>query len=93
MAGAVAVHVPAGFFNQSGGFEYPAFLGFTAAALGLAGAGRYSLDHLTGHRLDRPWTLAAAFVASAAGAAVVIGRRALAQDGTEEADQPDGSAT
>ncbi|OII64784.1 RpiR family transcriptional regulator [Streptomyces sp. CC53] len=93
MAGAVAVHVPAGFFNQSGGFEYPAFLGFTAAALGLAGAGRYSLDHLTGHRLDRTWTLAAAFVASAAGAAVVIGRRAREQDGTGEAHRPDDSVT
>ncbi len=67
MAGAVAVHVPAGFFNQSGGFSTPSLPRLsTAAALGLA-AGRYSLDHCTGHRLDRPWTLAAAFVASAAG--------------------------
>lgn len=41
MAGAVAVHAPAGFFAQSGGYEYPAFLGFTAAAIGVAGAGRY----------------------------------------------------
>ncbi|MCH0539709.1 DoxX family membrane protein [Streptomyces sp. MUM 203J] len=79
MAGAVAVHAPAGFFNQSGGYEYPAFLGFTAAALGLAGAGRYSLDHALGHRLDRPWTLAAAFVASALGAAAVLGKRARDQ--------------
>lgn len=76
MAGAVAVHAPAGFFNQTGGFEYPAFLGFTAAAVGLAGPGRYSLDHATGHRFDQPWTVAAAFAGCALAAAAVVGRRA-----------------
>ncbi|MFJ9338806.1 DoxX family membrane protein [Streptomyces sp. NPDC101733] len=79
MAGAVAVHAPAGFFAQGGGFEYPAFLGFTAAAIGLAGPGRYSLDHATGHALDRPWTLALAFTGSALAAAAVVGKRARAQ--------------
>ncbi|MGW4229997.1 DoxX family protein [Streptomyces sp. NPDC004980] len=79
MAGAVAVHAPAGFFAMGGGYEYPAFLGFTAAAIGLTGAGRYSLDHATGHVLDRPWTLAVAFAASALGAAAVVGRRAKGQ--------------
>ncbi|WP_031078630.1 DoxX family membrane protein [Streptomyces sp. NRRL S-118] len=83
MAGAVAVHAPAGFFNQSGGFEYPAFLGFTAAAIGLAGAGRYSLDQVTCHRVDQPWTLAAAFVGSALAAAAVIGKRVIDQAGED----------
>ncbi|MBD0675022.1 RpiR family transcriptional regulator, partial [Streptomyces sp. CBMA156] len=54
---------------------YPAFLGATGLAIGLAGAGRYSLDHLTGHVLDRPWVGLAAFVASAAGAYGVVARR------------------
>ncbi|MEV6649630.1 DoxX family membrane protein [Streptomyces sp. NPDC051219] len=76
MAGAVSVHAPAGFFAQSGGFEYPAFLGFTAAGIGVAGAGRYSLDHVTGHRLDQPWVVAVAFLGSALAAAVVVSRRA-----------------
>ncbi|MFF3561274.1 DoxX family membrane protein [Streptomyces sp. NPDC002574] len=75
MAGAVSVHVPAGFFSASGGFEYPCFLGFTAACIGVAGPGRYSLDHATGHILDRPWTLAVAFLGSAVAAATVITRR------------------
>ncbi|MFF8841168.1 DoxX family protein [Streptomyces sp. NPDC015127] len=75
MAGAVSVHAPAGFFMQSGGFEYPAFLGFTAAALGVAGPGRYSLDYATGHRFNQPWTVAAAFLASALAAAAVVGKR------------------
>ncbi|MGW3088942.1 DoxX family protein [Streptomyces sp. NPDC001108] len=76
MAGAVAVHAPAGFFAQGGGYEYPAFLGFTAAAIGLIGPGRCSLDHVTGHVLNRPWTVALAFAGSAVAAAAVVGRRA-----------------
>ncbi|MFI1714625.1 DoxX family membrane protein [Streptomyces sp. NPDC053513] len=79
MAGAVAVHAPAGFFAQGGGYEYPAFLGFTAAGIGIAGAGRYSLDHATGHVLDRPWVVAAAFLGTAVAAAAVVGRRAAEQ--------------
>ncbi|SFF65836.1 putative oxidoreductase [Actinacidiphila alni] len=78
MAGAVSVHAPAGFFATSGGFEYPAFLGFCAAALGVAGPGRYSLDHATGHVLDRPWVVAVAFTGAAAAAFGVVRRRALA---------------
>ncbi|MFI6585413.1 DoxX family protein [Embleya sp. NPDC050493] len=84
MAGAVAVHAPAGFFAQSGGFEYPAFLGFVAAGLGLAGPGRFSVDHMTCHVLDRPWVVGLAFTGSAAAAAAVIGRRrAAARDETD----------
>ncbi|WP_327179284.1 DoxX family membrane protein [Streptomyces sp. NBC_01335] len=79
MAGAVAVHAPAGFFAQGGGYEYPAFLGFTAAAIGIAGAGRYSLDHATDHVLDKPWVVALAFLGTAAAAAAVVGKRAKAQ--------------
>ncbi|WP_069169927.1 DoxX family protein [Streptomyces griseus] len=87
MAGAVAVHAPAGFFAMGGGYEYPAFLGFTAAAIGLAGAGRYSVDHVTGHLFDKPWTVALAFTGSALAAAAVVGRRAkgrTVQEGEDE---------
>ncbi|MCX0247380.1 MULTISPECIES: DoxX family protein [Streptomyces] len=79
MAGAVAVHAPAGFFAQGGGYEYPAFLGFTAAAIGLTGPGRYSVDHATGHVFDQPWMVALAFAGSAAAAAAVVGKRARAR--------------
>ncbi|MFJ7948035.1 DoxX family protein [Streptomyces sp. NPDC096354] len=75
MSAAVAVHAPAGFFAQGGGYEYPGFLGFTAAAIGLTGPGRYSLDHATYHLLDRPWIVALAFAASAAGVVAVVGKR------------------
>ncbi|MFI8961836.1 DoxX family protein [Streptomyces sp. NPDC053493] len=88
MAGAVAVHAPAGFFAMSGGYEYPAFLGFTAAAIGVTGAGRYSLDHATGHVVDQPWVVAAAFFGTALAAAAVVGRRAQAV-AQPEPDEPE----
>jgi putative oxidoreductase len=90
MAGAVSVHAPAGFFAMSGGFEYPAFLGYSAAGIGIAGPGRYSLDHVTGHCLDRPWVVAAAFTVSAAATGLVLTRRAKAVErrAAETADGP-----
>lgn len=89
MAGAVAVQAPGGFYNYQGGIEYPAFLGFVAASLGLAGPGCYSLDGLTSHRLNRPVTVLLAFAFSAAASAVVINRRAttLADRGPAEPAQ------
>ncbi|WP_354640072.1 DoxX family protein [Kitasatospora camelliae] len=75
MAGATSVHAPAGFFAMGGGYEYPAMLGACGLALGIAGAGRYSLDHALGHRLDRPWLGVLAFSVSALGAVAVVTRR------------------
>ncbi|MFE5582163.1 DoxX family protein [Kitasatospora sp. NPDC056531] len=96
MATAVAVHAPAGFFAMSGGYEYPAFLGATGLAIGLAGPGRYSLDHLAGHVFDRPWTGVLAFLASAAGAYGVVARRRHVvrlreERAAVEADEQEGS--
>jgi putative oxidoreductase len=89
MAGASAVHFPAGFFAQSGGFEHPALLGWTAACLGLTGPGRISLDHATGHRLNQPWVLATAFAAAAAGAYLVIGKRASTMARSQDPEPED----
>ncbi|MFJ8474638.1 DoxX family protein [Kitasatospora sp. NPDC094011] len=96
MAGAVAVHAPAGFFTTGGGYEYPAFLGAIGLATGLAGPGRYSLDHATGHVFDRPWVGLAAFVASAASAYGVVARRRhlvrlREERAAVEADEQEGS--
>ncbi|WP_194899159.1 DoxX family membrane protein [Catenulispora pinisilvae] len=76
MSAAVEVHRPAGFFNSAGGYEYPAFLALAAAGLGLAGPGRFSVDHATGNRLNTPAVLAGAFAGSALAASVVLRRRA-----------------
>ncbi|KJK56754.1 DoxX family protein [Saccharothrix sp. ST-888] len=75
MAGAISVHAPGGFFTTAGGYEYPALLGACGLALGLSGAGRYSLDHATGHVLDRASVGLLAFAASSLGAASVVARR------------------
>ena len=75
MAAAATVHAPNGFFAQKGGYEYPAVLGLAAAALSLAGPGRFSLDHLLGHRLNRPWMLVLGLLASVLGTTAVLNRR------------------
>ncbi|MFJ9029558.1 DoxX family protein [Streptomyces sp. NPDC102274] len=89
MAAATSVHAPNGFFATSGGFEYPAVLGWTAASIGLMGAGRYSLDRVTCHRLDQPWMVPVAFVTTAAAAIVIIRRRAEALAADRRADAAD----
>ncbi|MTE22075.1 DoxX family membrane protein [Streptomyces sp. TRM43335] len=93
MAGAVSVHAPAGFFVTEGGYEYPAFLGFAAACLGVTGPGSHSLDHALGHRLNRPWMTAAAFAAAAAAASVVLRRRAGTLGNGPEQAAPPGAGT
>ncbi|MBD0417898.1 DoxX family protein [Streptomyces sp. TRM S81-3] len=75
MAGAAAVHAPNGFFAQSGGYEYAASLGLTAAGLAVTGPGRLSLDQVLGHAVNRSWMVPAAFAATAAATALVVGAR------------------
>jgi putative oxidoreductase len=72
---ASSMHVDKGFFNGKGGFEYPAVLGWSAAALALAGPGTLSLDHLLGHRLNRSWMRLALAGAAVAAVAVIVRRR------------------
>ena len=45
------VHLGAGFFWTSGGFEYPLFWGIVALAFVIRGGGRYSLDRLIGYEV------------------------------------------
>jgi len=45
------VHLGAGFFWTSGGFEYPLFWGIVALAFVIRGGGRWSLDALIGHEV------------------------------------------
>lgn len=87
MAGASAVHVPNGFFAQSGGYEYAASLGLTGAALAVAGPGRLSLDHALGHTVNRGWMVPAALSATAAATAVIVGLRNKRLRRREEGEQ------
>ncbi|MFD4572649.1 DoxX family protein [Streptomyces sp. NPDC058417] len=87
MAGASAVHTPNGFFAQSGGYEYAATLGLTAAGLAIAGPGRLSLDQALGHTADRSWMVPAALGATATAAALVVGLRNRRLRRREEAER------
>src|SRR5271157_1403983 len=77
MIPAAAVHAPSGFF-ATGGYEYPALLGLSAAALALTGPGDWSLDARLGHGLNPPWMVAVPLLASAAASALVLQRRRTA---------------
>jgi putative oxidoreductase len=72
---ASSMHVDKGFFNGKGGFEYPAVLGWSAAALALTGPGRLSLDNVFGQRLNQSWMRNLALAAAAPAAFAVIARR------------------
>ncbi|MDQ1425734.1 MAG: putative oxidoreductase [Acidimicrobiaceae bacterium] len=79
---ASSMHADNGFFSTKGGYEYPAVLGWSAAALALTGPGKLSFDHILGHRLNRSWMRNLALLAAAPAAYAVIARRrrALAAD-------------
>lgn len=78
MITATAVHAPAGFFAQQGGFEYPALLTVSTAALALTGPGGWSLDKALGYRLNEPWMAVTSLLLSVAGASLVLKRRRAA---------------
>lgn len=75
MIAAADVHRPSGFFSQNGGFEYPAVLGLSSAAIVLTGPGRYSLDAVVKHPLAHEKVGVAALLASVGGAFGVLSRR------------------
>ena len=88
MAAAVVVHRPNGFFAMTGGYEYPAVLGLTAASLALSGPGRFSVDAALGHKLTAPWVTVVALVAAGVGAGLTIAQRqkAVAADASTSQD-------
>ena len=47
----IQVHLDAGSFWTSGGFEYPLFWGLVAGSFVIRGGGRYSVDALIGREI------------------------------------------
>ena len=70
-----STHGPNGFFNASGGFELPATFGLVGTALALSGPGRFSLDHLLGHAVNRKWMAFTALASSVGAAAYLVSTR------------------
>ncbi|SEQ54352.1 DoxX family protein [Microlunatus flavus] len=64
------------FFASDGGPEVPLMYAVVGSALTLAGGGRYSLDHVTAHVLDKPWMRLVAYAGAASAAtAIIVARR------------------
>jgi putative oxidoreductase len=65
------VHLANGLWSQNDGFEYNLVLIVLLTAIGLMGAGRYSLDHALGVSLPRPLAFVVAMVAALGVVAIV----------------------
>jgi putative oxidoreductase len=66
------VHLPNGFWNTKGGYEFNLAILAAAAAVALAGPGRYSLDTLLAIRLPEPWTLIVMTILTIGGVATAL---------------------
>ncbi|MCU1404434.1 MAG: mhqP3 [Glaciihabitans sp.] len=76
-------HIPNGFFNSDGGFEFPVLLGVLATGLAIGGPGKISVDHLFGDVFTKPWMRAIAVISIAPAIATIVTlqRRASAAAG------------
>jgi putative oxidoreductase len=84
MAVAGSTHVPNGFFNADGGFELPATFALVGTALALGGPGRFSLDHVLGHRLNRRWMALTGLAVTLGSAAYLITTRVQPEPDEQE---------
>jgi putative oxidoreductase len=72
----MTVHLPKGFFNQNGGFEYPLALATGALAVALMGPGAISADAELGIDWSGPlWGVAALAIGLVGGGLQLMGRR------------------
>lgn len=75
----LVAHVPNGFWNASGGYEYPLALIAGMVAISLTGPGRFSLDSYFGIALPEPATWGIAAAAVLLGATAVLARSRTAE--------------
>jgi putative oxidoreductase len=68
----VKVHLPKGFWNGKGGIEFPLVLWTAAFALGLGGAGDFSLDHLLALPVSQPVAFVIVTIALMAALGVIL---------------------
>ena len=72
LVAAVSVHVPKGFWNHAGGYEFPLILATVALTLASTGPGALSVDALLGLDWSGPAWGAASLVAGLAGGTVQL---------------------
>ena len=70
------VHLPKGFWNGKGGYEFNLTLIAAAASLALTGPGTYSIDQALGVHLPEPLTLIVGTIALIAAVSATLGTRA-----------------
>jgi putative oxidoreductase len=68
----ITVHLPRGFWNTKGGYEFNLSILAAVVAVAIAGPGAYSLDALFGIRPPEPLTLIVAAVLVIAGVAATL---------------------
>lgn len=77
---AVAVHLPRGFWNQQGGYEYPLLVLAAMLGLSLTGPGALSLDYALGLQLPEPATWIVVAILAGLGAAGALASRARGRE-------------
>ena len=82
------VHAAKGFWNRSGGIEFPLMIATPALALTLTGAGPYSLDSLLRINWPEPLTWFVSLVAFLLGVSFAL----LSRTGAGLAERPQGQA-
>jgi len=55
----ISVHLPKGFWNMKGGFEFPLTIATVFAAIGFSGPGRFSVDRSLGLHTSWQWGVGA----------------------------------
>jgi len=75
MAVASATRVPSGLPRVREGYEVPATYALVGATLALTGPGRFSVDHVIGGALNRPWMRALALVGALISVTYLIASR------------------
>lgn len=93
MAVAAAMSKDKGFLAANGGYEYPAMLALSAAAIALAGPGQLSVDAALGHVVNRHWMRAAALGGVTVAAGLVFRRRTATLAAASSTAAGDGSGS
>jgi putative oxidoreductase len=68
----MSVHLPKGFWNTKGGFEFPSTVATVFAATGFSGPGRFSVDRALGWHTSWQWGVGARAVGCLSGLTVLF---------------------